>query len=178
MTNAPSGIIIFAGFMAWGMYRRIRRNIGRQKLRPGRIIASLVILCLVSMLILGVNGRFPGLALGCAGGMLAGMAFALLGLRHTKFETTEEGHFFTPNTYIGLALSALLLGRLLWRMSAQGPAFAGDPQAMQDHPGMQNPQAFQSPWTMFIVGLNMGYYLAYYIGLFIHTHDKKPGPTV
>jgi hypothetical protein len=35
----------------------------------------------------------------------------------------------------------------------------------------------QSPLTFLIIGLTFGYYLVYYIGLFAHTHDKKPGPT-
>jgi hypothetical protein len=31
-----------------------------------------------------------------------------------------------------------------------------------------------SPLTFLIVGLTAGYYIVYYIGLFVHTHDKKP----
>ena len=35
------------------------------------------------------------------------------------------------------------------------------------------PQLFQSPLTYFILGLTIGYYLVYRIGLFVHLHDKK-----
>ena len=170
MTNGSPGMLVLIAVFAWGIYRRIRRNIGRQKLRPGRIIVSLFVLSLASIIILTSSARLPSLALACSGGMLTGVALSLLGLRHTKFETTEEGHFYTPNTYIGIALTVLLMGRIIYRMTLMpGQTFQpGDPAAAP------NMQAFQSPLTMWIIGLTMGYYLAYYIGLFIHTHDRKP----
>jgi hypothetical protein len=36
-----------------------------------------------------------------------------------------------------------------------------------------HPPPFQSPLTFFIFGLIAGYYIVYFIGLFVHTHDKK-----
>jgi hypothetical protein len=35
------------------------------------------------------------------------------------------------------------------------------------------PQAFQSPLTLFIFGLTVGYYLVYQIGLLLHSRDQK-----
>jgi hypothetical protein len=35
------------------------------------------------------------------------------------------------------------------------------------------PAPFQSPLTLFIMGLTVGYYLAYLTGLFVHTRDKR-----
>ena len=84
-------------------------------------------------------------------------------LRLTKFEITEQGHFYTPNTHIGIGLSVLLAGRILYRLFFFNT----------DNPAPNAPQAFQSPLTMFFFGLIAGYYLVYYIGLFVHTHDKK-----
>jgi hypothetical protein len=40
-------------------------------------------------------------------------------------------------------------------------------------PAPGQPQLFQSPLTLFIFGLIAGYYLVYYIGLFVHTHERK-----
>ncbi len=163
MSNPPYGMVLLGGLFAWGIYRRIRRNIGRQPLRPGRIIVSMVILSLVSLAILATGLAQPVIALSFAAGAGLGVAGAFVGLRHTRFETTEQGHFYTPNTYIGIALTALLLGRMGWRLfRLQDEEYA----AAHHGPG-------QSPLTFGLVGLTVGYYLAYYIGLFIHTRDRR-----
>jgi hypothetical protein len=161
-----STMILFGGVFAWSIYRRIRRNIGEQKLRPVRIIVSLVIFALVSLLIItgAVMLKNMGLILGFGGGIALGAGLGFFGLHLTKFRTTDEGHFYTPNTYIGSALSLLLIGRILYRTWQNG--------GFLPPPGQ--PQPIPSPLTYFILGLTFGYYIVYYIGLFVHTHDKKP----
>jgi hypothetical protein len=156
------------GLMVWGVYRRVRRNIGQQPLRPARIIVSLVVLSLVSALLVFVSLPFPKMLMGIGGGMLLGGALGFLGLRLTKFETTEQGHFYTPNTHIGIALSVLLIGRMLYRWWMFRDAATAAP--------MDQSQLFQSPLTYFILGLTLGYYFVYRIGLFVHTHDKRQLP--
>ncbi len=154
---------IFVGLFAWGTYRRVRRNIGRQKLRSVRITISIVIFSLISALFFSLSLTESALLLGISGGLLLGAALGFLGLRLTKFETTEAGHFYTPNTHIGIILSALFIGRMAYRYW------------VLDHPttAMNHPPSFQSPLTFFIFGLTAGYYLVYYVGLFVHTRDKK-----
>ena len=162
MTNAPYGSVMLAGLFLWAIYRRVRRNIGRQQLKPRRIIVSLVILSLVTLFLLTTAFTLPLLALTFAGGAIVGVAVSFLGLRHTKFETTADGHFYTPNTYIGLGLSLLLLGRMTYRLILlQDQAYA-----------TAHPAILQSPLTFFIMGLTIGYYLSYYTGLFLHTRDR------
>jgi hypothetical protein len=100
------------------------------------------------------------------GGIVLGGILGMVGLRLTKFETTDQGHFYTPNTHIGIALSVLLVGRMLYRLWVIGDMTEASHQ----------PQLFQSPLTYFIFGLTIGYYLVYRIGLFVHTHDKKQLP--
>jgi len=160
---APADAIVIGGLAAWGFYRRLRRNIGQQLLRRGRIITSIVISFLISVGFFVSYAQFPKILLALAGGLLLGVLLVLVGLRLTKFETTEQGHFYTPNTHIGIGLSALLAGRILYRMFFFST----------DNPSPNAPQAFQSPLTMFLFGLIAGYYLVYYIGLFVHMHDKK-----
>jgi flagellar basal body-associated protein FliL len=100
--TAPVIPIMFGGLIAWSIYRRVRRNIGRQKLRPRRII-------------------------------------------------------------IIIALSILFVGRMLYRFWILNDAVHAPSQ----------PQLFQSALTFLVFGLIAGYYIVYYIGLFVHTHDKK-----
>jgi hypothetical protein len=133
----------------------VRRNIGRQKLRPRRITVSIVILSVVSLLLFSLSLPHPRL--------LLGTPLGFVGLRLTRFETTNEGHFYTPNTQIGILLSVLFIGRLAYRF-----------WVVHDAPAAPNsPPAFQSPLTCFIFGLIAGYYLVYYVGLFVHTRDRK-----
>jgi len=149
--------------MAWGVYRRVRRNIGRQKLHPRRAITSIVILSLVSVLIVSTSLQNTNLLLSFGGGLLLGVVLGFAGLRLTRFETTDEGHFYTPNAHIGVALSMLLIGRMAYRFWV-----LRDISTAPAHP-----PPMQSPLTFFIIGLTVGYYLVYQVGLFIHTHDKK-----
>ncbi len=165
MTTPPVMPVLFGGLIAWGIYRRVRRSIGRQKLRPVRIIISLVIFSLVSLgfLAISLNLHLPKLQIGIGGGLALGALLGFFGLRLTKFETTDEGHFYIPNTHIGVALSLLFAGRIIYRIWVLNTmAAAGN-----------HPPPFQSPLTFFIFGLIAGYYLVYYVGLFVHTHDKK-----
>jgi hypothetical protein len=160
--------ILLGAFIAWRLYRRIRRNVGRQKLRPRRAIVGLVIICVAivgisGFLIILAGSQFPRLGGGFGGGLLCGALTGLLGLRLTKFETTDEGHFYTPDTRIGVGLSLLLVGRVIYRsILLNNNAYV---------PG--HPAPMQSPLTFFIIGLTLGYSLVYYTGLLIHTHDKN-----
>ncbi len=151
--------------MAWGIYRRVRRNIGRQPLRQNRSIVRLVILCLASLIVIAVGLLFNPLILaGFGGGLLPGILLGFLGLKLTRFETTDEGHFYIPDTRIGVGLSVLLVGRVIYRMIVL--------QGAMESPG-HHPPAGQSPLTYLIVGLTFGYYIVYSIGLIIHAHDKN-----
>jgi hypothetical protein len=163
VTSAPVVPILFGGLIAWGIYRRVRRNIGRQKLRPRRIIISIVIFSAVSLLFFIMSLQRLHLLLGIGGGLLLGVPLGFFGLRLTRFETNEGVHFYTPNTPIGIVLSVLFIGRLAYRFWV-----LNDAATAFDHP-----PPFQSPLTFFIFGLIAGYYIVYYIGLFVHTLDKK-----
>jgi hypothetical protein len=139
----------------------MRRNIGRQKLRPRRIIITLSVYSIISVLILIASQQHANLLPGYGGGLLLGGLLGFIGLRLTRFETTEEAHFYTPNTHIGVGLTLLLAGRMIYRFFPLNTA-GGTP-----------PPIF-GPLTCFIIGLTFGYYVVYYIGLFVHTHDRKP----
>jgi hypothetical protein len=163
MSSHNSTTILIIGIFAWSIYRRVRRNIGRQPLRPRRAIFSIVILSVISVLIVGTSLQNINLPLGFAAGLLLGALLGLVGLRLTQFETTDEGHFYTPNTHIGIAISVLFVGRIAYRFIVLGDAATAQ----------NSLQPFQSPLTLFIFGLTVGYYIVYQTGILIHSHDKK-----
>ena len=163
MTSVPVVPVLFGGLIVWSIYRRVRRNIGRQPLHPRRAKKSIVILSLVSLLIVYTSLQNMNLLLGFGGGVLLGALLGFVGLKLTRFETTDEGHFYTPNTHIGVALSVLFVGRIAYKF------IAADNAATAQNPAMP----FQSPLTLFILALTVGYYLVYQAGILIHNHDKK-----
>ena len=155
--------ILFGALIAWSVYRRVRRNLGRQTLRPRRSVVSIVILSVASVLLFSAAVPDSRLLLGIGGGMLLGVLLGFFGLRLTQFEATDEGHFYTPDTRIGVALSLLFVGRLIYRLWVL--------RAAATAPGQ--PQLFHSPLTFFIFGLLAGYYIVYHSGLLVHMRDKK-----
>jgi hypothetical protein len=162
--------LLGAAFVAWVIYRRIRRNIGRQPVRAGRMQVRIVMLALAALLISSRSLHSPVLGGALLAGLLGGAALGFIGLRHTKFETTEEGSFYTPHTYIGVSVSALLIARLAYRFVAIYTEAHAAPQANAD------PFAsFQkSPLTLAIFGVVVGYYVLYYSGILMRSRNSVP----
>lgn len=133
-------------------YRRIRGQFGRQAYRPRRALARLCLLGLVALALVAAAAVLPHVALAVAAGAAIGILVGVLALRHTHVEPGIPTAYYTPNPWIGGALSLLLIGRLAWRWS--GGAFNG---------GMATTDA--SPWTLAIAGVLVAYYLVYGIGL-------------
>ena len=153
--------VLVVAFVLWAIYRRVRRNIGRQRVQPTRMRSRIILLGVVGALVLAASTRNVELLVAMAAGIAGGAALAWLGLRHTKFETTEQGSFYTPHTWIGLVVSALLIGRIAYRLMVVFPIAHAASQA-----GANPFAAYQkSPLTLAIFGIVIGYYVAYYSGV-------------
>jgi hypothetical protein len=152
-------------YLSWRVYRRFHRNVGRQLLHPGRLITGIVIFGLLGTLLLVVCLPAPRMLAGIGGGLVLGGLLALVGLRLTKFEIGEVApHYYTPNTYIGVALSLLLAGRIVYRV---GVLYFSDAAATG-----ASPAYLQSPLTMLLIGLTAGYYIAFNSGVLIRGNRK------
>ncbi len=145
--------------MGWAMYRRIRRQFGRQPLQVKPMVVRLVILGLVAMGLVAAAMLTPTLALAIAGGLLLGAAIGATNLKLTRFEWTPEGDFYFPHPYIGAALSLLLVARVAYRY-----AVLGGMQAIGNHP---QPPTGQSPLTFAILALLIGYYVSFSVGVLV-----------
>jgi hypothetical protein len=159
-------LVLFAAVLVWAIVRRVRRTFGRQRVEPVRIWFRMVMLALVGGLIVAPSVVHDARALeALTAGLACGLGLAYLGLRHTQFEVTPEGRFYTPHTYIGLAVTALFLGRLIYRLFSVYNA----PSAMTAPP--QNPALMfqKSPLTVAIFAVLIGYYLVFYAGVLIRT---------
>jgi hypothetical protein len=162
-------LVLVSAFVAWAIYRRIRRSIGRQPVTAGRMQARILILALV---LLGLASRVvhsPELGGALLAGLAAGAALGYVGLRHTKFETSAEGSFYTPHTYIGVTVSALLIARVVYRFAANYPAALAAAQANGDPLASYQ----KSPLTLAIFGVVVGYYVLYYAGILVKSRDAR-----
>src|SRR6185437_2704735 len=148
-------------------YRRFRRSFGRQPVQPARMITRVVILCVIGALLLAGSAAKPMLFAADAGGLIAGIALGLWGLRLTRFEREPDGVHYIPHSWFGIAIAALLLGRLAYRFTVLWPAM----QAAQA--GAQAPPYPRSPLTLALFGLLVGYYACYYIGV-LRVARKQP----
>ena len=154
--------IVIAPLIVWRMYYRMRRNFGRQLIRPKRMWTRVGFLCALSMLVALAGFRDPRLAEGLALGLLGGAVLGILALRLTRFEIDGANDCYFPNVWIGLALTTLLIGRLLYRFMVIWPE-------MSNTAGGGGYASLQrSPLTLAVVGLLFGYYIAYYAGLLLH----------
>lgn len=160
--TTPVVPILFGGLIAWSIYRRVRRNIGRQKLRPTRHVISIVVFSLISLVLLGVSELLPKLVSGFGIGLLLGAAFGFVGLRLTKFETTAEDRFYTPDPRIGMAIVLIFVGRMIYRFWSLRH-LVGE---------VQTPPPFKSALTYLTFGLLAGYYIIFYTGLIRHARKK------
>ena len=170
--------ILIGALVVWAIVRRARRTFGRQTVQPARMWLRIGILTFAGVAVAATSGaRSAQMLEALSGGLLCGAALAWLGLRHTRFEVTAEGRFYTPHTYIGLAVMLLFLGRLAYRFlylsMGTGGTFGADPNAAV---------AYQrSPLTLGVFGLLVGYYVLYYAGVLFRTRPSAlppPSPAI
>jgi cytochrome b561 len=110
-------------------------------------------------------------------GLALGGIIGVIALRLTKFDLGgAAGNFYTPHPYIGGAVSALLVARLVYRFIVVFPTM--QTAAAQHAAANGNPYAgFQSsPLTLAILMLTAGYYITYYAGILLKVRAARmPG---
>jgi hypothetical protein len=151
--------LVLVPLVAWRMYSRIKRNVGRQTLSRWRpwVTIGIFPLLIVLLAVGAYSHHRPALFAAMAGGIVGGIVLGFYGNKHTRFEVTPNGLFYTPNAHIGIALSVLFIGRVVYRMFV---LYSMNPYAPQ------SPTDFAaSPLTLGIFGLLAGYYVTYAIGL-------------
>jgi CDP-diglyceride synthetase len=154
--------VAIAALIFWRLYYRMRRNFGRQPIRTRRMWTRVGILGAVTLLIVASEGFVaPRLLAGLAGGLVCGVALGMVALKLTRFEIDGRNDCYYPNVWVGLALTALFVGRLAYRFMVLWPQ-------MQHAAAAGGPTWERSPLTLLILGLLLGYYLSYYTGLLIH----------
>ena len=163
MTPQLSHLLVTLAIVAligWRLLARIRRLIGRQRLSAVRPWITVTLFpALIALLVLGSHTSVVldgWLTLG----VTLGIALGLIGLRMTRFEAAGDGLYYTPSAHVGIALSLLVVGRLVWRFLFTGAGGAGLATA-----GGPAPPPALTPLTLLLLGTLAGYYVTYALGL-------------
>lgn len=159
---------LIVALIVFGLYRRMRRSFGRQRVQDGRMWLRVGILTLAAGLIAVQIVRDVDLVGILLAGVACGAVLGYFGLRHTKFEVTAEGRFYTPHTYIGLAVTALFVGRLAYRFLGTYNGMAPPAAASHDLEAIYR----HSPFTLAVIGALVGYYVLYYLGVLQRTRAQ------
>lgn len=149
--------IAILGLIAWRLYSRVRRSVGRQLLsRRWAWVRGVLLPALLGLLLLTGQPRTVDL-LATVAGVGIGIALGVAALRLTRFEASGEAVYYTPNPYIALTLMSLLVFRLGYRFMKGG--FPLPP------PGTDAPPPALTPLTLLIFGALVGYSTTYAVGL-------------
>jgi hypothetical protein len=153
MSPTPIVAAVLVPFVLWRVYQRVKRLMVRQKSQVWRHRTALIVFPLL-IVALGIAALAHPLALvGMGAGAAGGVALGLIGLRRTVYEHTGGEFYYTPNARIGILVSMLFIGRLLYR-------------GYEFYVGAAQPQDFaSSPLTLMVFGVLAAYYTTYAAGL-------------
>ena len=158
------GPFLIAILVVFAIYRRFRRSFGQQPLRPVRMQVRIVVLLVIGCLLLPAVFRSAAFMSAVLAGITAGVALAMWGAARTRFLRVSGQLYYVPHTYTGIAVSLLFLGRLVYRLiqvsgSVHAIHAAGADSANQ---AFAPASMLQSPLTLGLYFVLMGYYVCYY----------------
>lgn len=169
-------IVALAALLGFGLYRRGRRLIGRQRFAERRTQFRIVVLAAV---IAGLEYAYmqrgnPQIVLLSTGaGVAAGVLVALAALRFTQMGRDEKGVWYVPNLYLGLGLIVLLVARYAYDYVVVFPEIRKQAELAAAY-GARSP-VVQQPMLHGILFLVLGYYLVYYVGILLRAHRLQTG---
>lgn len=160
---------IMVPLLALLIWRRVRRQFGRQPIRRKRMMARVLLFSVIAAVLAVSSLHNLRLTEGLLGGVLLGGGLGVLGIRLTRFEADpKRGDCYVPNVWIGAVLTALLLGRLAYRFLALWPELQ-HASALTPSDGSNFSMGYaSSPLTMLVIGMLVGYYIVYYSSVLIH----------
>jgi hypothetical protein len=171
------GPLLLAAVVMFAVYRRLRRTFGRQLLRPRRMVFRIALLTVVGCALMPLALRSAQFLTAELSGAVLGVALAIWGAERTRFLKYNGQLHFMPHTYTGIIVSLLFLGRLVFRLvqvySGAGHApHSGD--AAEPSQAFSSGSAIQSPLTVGLFFVLVGYYVCYYSLVLWKSKHLKP----
>ncbi|MEK0313297.1 hypothetical protein [Cohnella sp. 56] len=147
--------------VAFIMYRRIRRTVGFQLLRPRRLQVRIGIFSVIGIILIAAGFVHPIVLAADAAGLVLGGVLAWFAIRHSIVERRADGLYYRTHIVIESAVIALFIGRIAYRLlfamqSTQDAVNAGGQADTLQQYG-------RDPWTAAIFFILIAYYAGYYI---------------
>src|SRR3954467_10983672 len=115
MTQHLYTVVIITALVIFGIYRRVRRNIGWQELNPRKLVVRSCIFFIIGLIFLSGGLTHPISLISDIAGILIGILLAYYGASLTTFERREKYFYYRPNIWIGTIVTFIFLARLIYR---------------------------------------------------------------
>ncbi|WP_187770607.1 DUF1453 family protein [Cognatilysobacter lacus] len=140
---------VIVAVVCFALYRRIRSHFGWQPWRQSRTTVRVAVMSVALAALAAMAAINPAHYWGIAVGGAVGAGLGVLALRLLSVDAVDGQPGYTPNPWIGGALTALLVARIAWRVATGG---------------YMTPQA-SSPLTFAVAAAVVAFYLMQGIGL-------------
>ncbi|HEY0062375.1 MAG TPA: hypothetical protein VGC21_09660 [Telluria sp.] len=149
-------LLLLGPVLVWRVYTRIKAQMLRQRSIMQRHYTGLGVFTAMAVVPASQFITQPATLAWLLVGVVGGIAYGVWGLKLTRFETTREGYFFTPNPRLGLVIAMLFVACLMY--------IAFEIYANQGS-GNPTPKVTDYPFTLPSLGLVAGYFATYSAGL-------------
>lgn len=165
------------GLVLYFIYRRFRRTFGRQKLSRGRLRFRLTLFWFFGVVLLLPALFSMQMVAAVVAGAAVGVGLGRWGAKHTRFQKVDETLYYLPHTYAGMVVTALFLGRLLYKFvagthSALSIFGMGATPMPGEFGGLGS--LYHNPLTFLLFFTYVSYYLYYYSYVLHESKHLKP----
>ena len=168
MTQSSIVTALVILLVCWRIYVRFKRLVGRQKSKIWRHWITVALFPTLTVLVALPTLLHPLAASALGTGLVVGVGLGIWGFRMTKLETTPIAYYYTPNAHLGIALSLLMIARIVYRVFEINSMTVAERAAhMQDFA--------RSPLTLVIFGTLAAYYTTFAIGILLW-RNRTPLP--
>jgi hypothetical protein len=149
-------LLALAPVLVWRVYSRIKAQMTRQRSIMQRHYTGLGVFTAMALVPASQFLAEPALLAWLSIGVIGGIAYGVWGLKLTRYETTREGYFFTPNARLGLIIAMLFVACLM---------YIGFEIYANQGSGKPTPKVTDYPFSLPALGLVAGYFATYSAGL-------------
>jgi len=114
MNITTLALLALTPILVWRIYSRLKTQMARQRSIMSRHYTGILVFgALILVPLAQVMARPMELA-ALAAGTALGVFWGVFALRHTRYEDTQEGYWFTPPMRLGIVMAMVLVARILY----------------------------------------------------------------